>query len=362
MLGALALVIAVGAQIGLGLLAWQHRQQAVVTTAHQAFGALILAGSMALALVSGRVARARVGASPQVAAGSAAPSPAASTLGAYVELSKVRVTTMAVITTAVGFVMGSPHRLDWPRLAATLAGAFLVGAGAHALNQWYEREADAAMRRTAHRPLPEGRLQPVQALIFGVATAAIGVAMLAWCVNPLSSLVALATCLSYVALYTPMKRLTSLNTLIGAIPGALPPLIGWSAAAGSLNVGAWVLFGILFLWQLPHFLAIALLYRDDYARAGFRMLPVVEPSGESTARQLVLYGLALVPVSLLPSVAGMAGWLYFVAALAGGCWLVAVACLAARHRTGALARQLFLASVGYLPLLLIMMVLDRVVL
>ena len=332
----------------------------MATVAHQAFGALMLAGSLLLALVTGRSARMRPGLSGSVAAPSAVA--ASSKLSDYVALAKVRVTLLAVITTAVGFIMGSPHRLDWPRFAMTLAGAFLVGAGAQALNQWIERDADARMQRTARRPLPAGRLRPGSALVFGLATAALGLALLVLQVNLLAAGLALATFLSYVVVYTPLKRVTPFCTLVGAVPGALPPLIGWAASAGSLNGGAWVLFGILFLWQLPHFLAIALVYREEYAAAGFRMLPVVEPSGDSTARQLVLYGLALVPTSLLPNIVGLAGPLYFVAALAVGCWLVAVAVLAARVRTFDVAKRLFLASIGYLPILLVLMVADRVAL
>ena len=238
-------------------------------------------------------------------------------------------------------------------------GAALVGGGANALNQWWEREADALMPRTQSRPLPAGRLLPIEALVFGLVASGVGVLMLGMFVNPLVSLLALITLGVYVLLYTPLKRRTCLCTLIGAIPGAIPPMIGWAAARGHLSLEAWILFAILFFWQLPHFLAIAWLYRDEYARAGFQMLPVVEPDGASTARQMMVYSLALFPTTLLPAVLGVAGWVYVVGAVVVDGWFLSTVILMARGRSAALASRVFLSSVAYLPILLCLMVVDK---
>ncbi|OGX32892.1 MAG: protoheme IX farnesyltransferase, partial [Omnitrophica WOR_2 bacterium RIFCSPHIGHO2_12_FULL_64_13] len=281
------------------------------------------------------------------------------------ELTKPRVTMMALLTTAVGFLMGSTIYTDPATLIPTLIGAWLVGSGANALNQWAEHDADALMERTKIRPLPTGRLQPWQACTFGVTMAITGLACLWLFVNALATWCALTTLVIYVNVYTPMKRLSPLCTLIGAVPGALPPIIGWAAASGSLSLEAWVLCAILFLWQLPHFLAIAWVHRDDYRRAGFRMLSVVDPTGQSTARQMVVYGLALLVTSLFPAVLGAAGLLYVLAALSLGSWLLWTAWQAVSPLTHAVkgsdrgAQRLFLASVGYLPLVLGIMVVDK---
>ena len=277
----------------------------------------------------------------------------------YLALTKPRLTALALLAAAAGFFMGSSGPPALLRLIHTLVGAALAGGGANALNQWYERDADALMPRTRLRPLPAGRLAPSEALTYGLALSGLGILSLALWVNALASGLAAITVLMYVGLYTPLKRVTSLCTLIGAIPGAMPPLIGWAAARGALTLEAWVLFAMVFVWQLPHFLAIAWLYREEYARAGFQMLPVVEPDGASTARQMVLYGLALVPISLLPTILGVAGARYFVGATVLGLWLCAAAVSAARQRSGPCARRLFLASVGYLPVVLFLMVLDK---
>jgi protoheme IX farnesyltransferase len=218
------------------------------------------------------------------------------------------------------------------------------------------------MQRTKRRPLPSGRLTPKSALAFGVATSLAGLLILSCGVNRLAGVLAVITLVSYLFLYTPMKRRTALCTLVGAIPGAIPPLIGWVAVRGRLELPAWILFSILFLWQLPHFLAIAWTYREDYARAGFRMLPVLDPDGGSTGRQIALYCLALVPVSLLPTVLGFTGWLYFLAALVSGVAFFSVGLITARVRSGAAAHRLFFASLLYLPCLLGTMTLDRVIL
>ena len=344
--GALALAIGVASQMALGALAWWQRDRVLVTTAHQGLGVILLAGSVALTAwlmtpeSRDRMRRCR------------------RRVTDYLALTKPRLTFLALVAVLVGFLMGSLRPLDWGRLLVTLFGAALVGGGGNALNQWWERDADALMRRTRGRPLPARRLMPNEALVFGLASASLGLLLLAIAVNAVAAILGVITLVSYVALYTPMKRITSLCTLIGAVPGALPPMIGWAAARGTLALEAWVLFAILFLWQLPHFLAIAWVHREDYARAGFRMLPVVDPEGFSTARQMVLYGLALLPVSLLPTLLGVAGELYFVGAAVVGVWFVGMTIAAARHRTAALATRLFLASIGYLPVVLGLLVLD----
>jgi len=279
----------------------------------------------------------------------------------FVELTKPRLTALAVMATGVGFLMGSFRTLDWPRLLVTLLGATLVGGGGNALNEWLERESDALMSRTKTRPLPMGRLQPRQALVFGVAASVTGIAILGRFANALTGWVGAATVLSYVGLYTPLKRRTAFCTLIGAIPGALPPVIGWTAARDALGLEAAVLFFMLFLWQLPHFLAIALMYRDEYAQAGFQVLPVIEPDGSSTARQMILYGLALLTVSLFPTILGVTGPVYFVGALLIGLWFFGTAVAAAVQKSHTLATRVFLASIGYLPAVLCLMILDRVV-
>lgn len=279
---------------------------------------------------------------------------------AYVVLTKPDVTFLVVITTVAGFYLASPARLDWALLMHTLLGTTLVGAGTAALNQYVERDMDAMMRRTAARPLPTGLLQPREVLLFGLVTIVIGAAWLALTVNLLSSLLALATTVLYLGLYTPLKTRTPLATAVGAFPGAIPPLIGWAAARGSLSAGAWVLFGILFVWQFPHFMAIAWMYREDYARAGIKMLPVVDPSGDATFAQIVGTAAILVPMSLLPSVVGMAGIHYFFGALVLGMILLQVSLWANRHRTNVRAKWLMHATVAHIPILLAWMIFDKV--
>ncbi len=278
----------------------------------------------------------------------------------YVILTKCRLVILAVFATLTGFLMGSPRSIDYARLSWTLIGAFLVGAGSNALNQWWEREADAHMERTRHRPLPDGRMTPREAAAVGIGAVSLGIGCLGWRVNSLAGWLAVATVVSYVGVYTPLKRLSSLCTLVGAVPGALPPVIGWVAARGSLSVEAWVLFGILFLWQLPHFLALAWVHRAEYANAGFRMLPLGDPDGLATARQMLVYGFALLPTSLLPTIIGAAGRWYFVGALLVGLWFVRATIAAARTRSDTVTQRLFYASLGYLPMLMTLMVLDKV--
>jgi len=278
---------------------------------------------------------------------------------AYVVLMKPDVTFLVVITTVAGFYLGSHGGLDWIRLLHTLCGTMLVAGGTAALNQYVEREMDAVMRRTASRPLPSGQLQPAEVLLFGVGTIFLGTAWLVLAVNGLSALIALATSILYLGAYTPLKTRTTLATAVGAIPGALPPLIGWAAATGTLSLGAWVLFGILFFWQFPHFMAIAWMYREDYARAGIMMLPVVDKKGDATFRQIVCTSTILVWVSVLPSLMGMAGLNYFFGALVLGMFLLQVSLWANRSRTNVRAKWLMHATVAHIPILLAWMIFDK---
>jgi protoheme IX farnesyltransferase len=277
----------------------------------------------------------------------------------WLVLAKVRITALVLVTTAAGFLLASRGEFQLGLLVVSLLGTALAASGAAALNQVIERRPDALMRRTASRPVAAGRIGPGSGLAFGVILGAAGIATLAVAVNLLTGALGFATIVLYIGAYTPLKRRTALNTLVGAVPGAIPPVMGWTAVTGSVDAGAWALFGILYLWQLPHFLAIAWMYREDYARAGFPMLPVIDPGGESTARQVALATLALVPVSLVPTLLGLAGAVYFFGALALGTSFAACAlALAVGRRRGA-ARRLLLASVTYLPILLALLVLDR---
>jgi protoheme IX farnesyltransferase len=278
---------------------------------------------------------------------------------AYVVLTKPDVTFLVVITTVAGFYLGSTGPVDWARLAQTLLGTLLVAGGTAALNQYVERDMDAVMRRTAARPLPTGTLKPSEVLIFGAVTIVFGTAWLALTVNALAAFIAFATSASYLALYTPLKTRTTLATAVGAIPGALPPLIGWAAARGSLSEGGWILFAILFVWQFPHFMAIAWMYREDYARAGIQMLPVVDRKGDATFNVIVSFSAILVPVSLLPSVMGMAGIRYFFGALVLGMILLQVSLWANRARTNVRAKWLMHATVIHIPVLLAWMIFDK---
>jgi protoheme IX farnesyltransferase len=279
---------------------------------------------------------------------------------AFAELGKPRVVVMVLLTTFVGFYLGSLGVTDYLRLLPALIGTALAAAGTLALNQYIERDIDAKMQRTRMRPLPDGRLQPAEAAAFGVAATLAGLVYLALAVNTLSAAVTAIITISYLFLYTPLKRRTPLCSIIGAIPGALPPLTGWTAARGAFGVEAWILFAILFLWQLPHSLAIARLYRDDYARAGIRLLPIVEPDAKSTGRQIVINCLALLVVGLLPTLVGLAGPVYFIAALIFGGLFLGYGVAFALSRTATAARQLLFASLLYLPATLLVMALDKV--
>jgi protoheme IX farnesyltransferase len=279
----------------------------------------------------------------------------------YIELTKPRITWLILMSTGVGYFFGlnRENPFNWALMIHTLVGTGLIASGTAALNQWWERESDKLMRRTASRPLPMGLLTAKRALWFGIALALAGAAELALWVNVLSALLGLFTLAAYLFVYTPMKSRTHFSTVVGALPGAMPPLMGYAAASGILNREAWSLFFILFVWQFPHFLAIAWMYRDDYARAGIRMLPVVEPDGKSTARQMILYATTLIPISLLPVMLGMSGTIYLVGALILGLWFLYTGVRVAFDRTNVRARHVLLASVIYLPMIYGLMVLDR---
>ena len=269
----------------------------------------------------------------------------------WLELTKPRITLLVVFTALVGFVTASSASPWSGLLTAALLGTGLVAAGASAINMVMERDTDALMHRTRSRPIPAGRIRPSDARWFGALLTVSGLAILAGLCNPLASLVAFATWASYLFLYTPLKRRTHLSTLVGAVPGALPPVIGWAAASESLDPGAFILFAILFLWQIPHFLAIAWLYREDYERGGFPLLPVIDREGRLTGRQAVLHSVALLVVSLAPVAAGLGGALYLAGALVLGIALTLSALRLAITRNRPAARALFLASVLYLPAL-----------
>ena len=283
-----------------------------------------------------------------------------STLASFYELTKPRMNFLVVMTTFVGFYMASRGAIDWALLLHTILGTALTAAGASVLNQYLERDFDALMPRTRNRPLPAGHVSPAHALVFGTILGVLGVAYLTLFVNSLTAIVGLATLASYVWVYTPLKRHTTLNTVIGAVPGALPPVMGFTAVTNVMSSEGLALFGILFFWQLPHFLAIAILYRKDYAAGGFLMLPCVDESLDLTSRQILLWGAALVPVSLLPTMLGMTGALYFGAATLLGLafFTFGISCAVTKTRTD--ARKLFFASIIYLPVLLVVMALDKV--
>lgn len=275
---------------------------------------------------------------------------------AFVELTKPRITMLVLLTTAAGFFLASPGRFDFALFLHTMIGVTLLCSGVSTLNQYMERDLDCLMRRTCTRPLPAGKLKPREAFLFGLALMFGGEAYLVLFVNGLSALCGLGVVVGYLLLYTPLKTRTSLSTLVGAFPGAVPPLLGWAAAAGALGLKAWVLFAILFLWQFPHFFAIAWMYREDYARAGILMLPVVEPEGRLTGQQMVVWTLLLVPVSLAPAALGLSGALYFAGALVLGALFLWSSVAAARTLSRRSARRVLLASVLYLPFLFGLMV------
>ena len=278
----------------------------------------------------------------------------------FSDLIKVRLTALVLLTTLVGFYVGFNGPMNWMLLLNAMFGTALLASGASALNQLIERDLDARMHRTEDRPLPSGRMQPATVFWLGAAASMLGMLYLFTMVNFLTGLLGAITLGSYLLVYTPLKRVTTLNTVVGAIPGALPPLMGWTAARSEITAGGWSLFAILFFWQLPHFLAIAWMYRDDYARAGFKMLPVVDPYGERTGRQAVSHTLGLLPISLAPYLFRLAGPIYLFGALALGGIFLYTAIRFSQKLSIPRARQLFLASILYLPLLLGLMVLNKI--
>jgi protoheme IX farnesyltransferase len=277
----------------------------------------------------------------------------------FVTLTKPRLNLLVLVTTLGGLYLASPQGVATSLLVHTLVGTALVAGGAAALNQVWERDTDRLMRRTSGRPLPRGRLGVNEGTWFGVLLTSIGLVELTFGANSIAAAVALATSASYVLAYTPLKTRTSLATLVGAVPGALPPVIGWAAATGEITLPAWVLFGIVFFWQMPHFLAIAWMHRNDYARAGIPLLPVLEPDGRRTGQQALLYAAALWPVSLLPAVVGLAAAPYSIVATALGLIFIGLSARFARDRSMVSARRLFLFSITYLPLLWGALVADR---
>lgn len=278
----------------------------------------------------------------------------------FLLLTKPRVVLMVLVTTLVGYYLGSTGATDYLRLLSTLIGTALAAAGTLALNQFLERDVDARMERTRLRPLPDGRLQPLEALAFGATITLAGIVYFALAVGALAAAVTAATVALYLFAYTPLKVRSPLCMVVGAVPGALPPVTGWVAASGEFGTGTGVLFAILFLWQLPHTLAIARLYREDYARAGIRVLPVVDPSGASTDRQIVTACLALLTVGLLPTLIGLAGPVYFFGALVLGIGFLGCGMAQAFSRSVTAARRVLFASLLYLPLVLGLMAFDKV--
>jgi len=279
-------------------------------------------------------------------------------VAAYVSLTKPRIVVMVLVTVGVGFLLGARGSAHPATLSLTLLGTALVAGGASTLNQWMERARDARMRRTANRALPRGRLGAVEAASFGVGLGLAGTAILLWGANWLAAAVAVSTLLVYVFVYTPLKPWTTLNTAIGAIPGALPPVIGWAAATETLGIEAFALFLIVFLWQFPHFLAIAWIYREDYARGGLKMLPGADPQGALTGRQATIYALALIPAGLLPATIGLAGPVYFIGALVLGLLYLVAAIQFWTGVSESTARRLLRMSFFYLPLVLLLLVLN----
>jgi protoheme IX farnesyltransferase len=277
----------------------------------------------------------------------------------YLALTKPDVSFLVVMTTVAGFALGARGPLDWLRMAHTVFGTTLIAAGTSALNHYFERDSDALMRRTASRPLPSGQLNPREAFWFAVTLIVFGTAYLALATNPLATMLGIATSVLYLCAYTPLKRRTTLATCVGAFPGAVPPLIGWAAARGSLSIEAWFLYALLFLWQFPHFDAIAWVYREDYKRAGIQMISVDDPKGKRTFREILMTAALLVPVSLLPAVTGLAGAHYFFGALVLGIMLVEVCLWAAASKSNFRAKWLMHATVLHLPLLLGLLIYDK---
>ena len=278
---------------------------------------------------------------------------------AFFELTKPRIAILLVLTSAAGFYLASNQGFQSLLFINAMAAITLLAFGVSTLNQYIERDIDPLMKRTAERPLPTKRVTPNEALIFGIGQCVVAEVYLLLAVNALTALLGLTVIVGYVLLYTPLKTRSSLSTVVGAIPGAMPPLMGWTAATGEITIVAWALFATQFLWQFPHFLAIAWLYREEYAKAGILMLPVIEPAGHMTARQIVLFTIMLVPMSLAPFFFHVSGFIFLIGAVVLGLWFLWVSIQAAITKTDQRARRLLLVSVIYLPLLFLLMVIDR---
>ncbi len=281
-------------------------------------------------------------------------------LAAYFELTKPRIAFLLVLTSAAGFYLGANKGFDAILFVNSMIGILLLAFGVATLNQVWEKDLDALMERTAKRPLPTQKISSAEALVFGISLCIVAEIYLAFLVNALTAVLGLIVIVGYVLLYTPLKTRTSASTAVGALPGALPPLMGWTAAANEITLGAWILFAILFLWQFPHFLAIAWMYKEQYAKAGILMLPVVEPAGKITAQQIVIFAILLLPVSLAPFFVGFAGLIYLIGASVLGVWFLWASVQAARAKSIEKARKLLLVSVIYLPLIFLLMVLDKI--
>ena len=279
-------------------------------------------------------------------------------LHAYIELTKPRILSLVLVTTALGFFLGGKGIHSFSKLFFTLLGAGLVCCGASALNQYLERGPDGKMNRTKNRPIPKGIIPANNAMLFGIILILIGIFILASEVNILTAFLSLLTAFLYVLVYTPLKKISWLNTSIGAIPGAIPPMGGWAAACGELNLGAWVLFLVLFIWQHPHFYAIAWMFKEDYKMGGFQMLPVIEPDGKNTFRQIVVFSILLIPAAILPTLIGMSGGIYFWGALTLSVVLCAIGLGSAASKSLNDARRLLKATVLYLPVLLVLIIID----
>jgi heme o synthase len=286
--------------------------------------------------------------------------PSLAKIADYWMLTKPEVNMLVLISAGAGFYLGSTGRFRWISLVATLLGTFLVASGTATLNEYMERGYDAQMRRTARRPLPAGRLSPREGLAFGLVLSVAGAAVLACLVNPLASVLAVLTLVLYLAAYTPLKRKTPWCTLIGAVPGAMPPLIGWAAARGSLSLEAWILGAILFFWQFPHLLSIAWMYRQDYSRAGYLMLPAADHQGRAMALQVVAFSILLIPLSTVPALLGEVRLTYVLGAVILGLLLLYYGARLAKDRTNVLARRVLMASIVYLPLVLVLMMVNKI--
>lgn len=280
-------------------------------------------------------------------------------LAAYFELTKPRIAFMLVLTSAAGFYLGTEGGFNLALFLHSMLAITLLAFGVATLNQYIERDIDTKMERTASRPLPTGRVSPAEALVFGIALCVIAEAYLYFAVNSLTAILGLVVIVGYVFMYTPLKTRTTASTAIGALPGAMPPLMGWTSSAGEITLGAWFLFALLFLWQFPHFLAIAWMYKEQYAKAGIKMLPVVEKDGKITARQIVIFTVLLLPISLMPFFLGVSGWIYLVGASVLGIWFLYSSIKTAKAKSVAEARKLLLVSVLYLPLIFALMVFNH---